>query len=71
MLVSEIFIKTIQAVRSLEGPGADSLWMTPLTFLFTHLCNYNQCGIMIHELTLIFSSLSKNPASTVDPPANF
>lgn len=71
MLVSEIFIKTIQAVRSFEDPGAESLWMTPMTFLFTHLSNYNQCGIMIHELRLIFSSLSKNPASTLDPPANF
>ena len=71
MLVSEIFIKTIQAVRSLESPGADFPWMTPMTFLFTHLSNYTQCGIMIHVLTLIFSSLSKNPASTVDQPASF
>lgn len=71
MLDSDIFIKTIQAMRFLEGLAAGFPWMTPMTFLFTHLSNYNQSGIMTHVLTLIFSSLSKNPASSVDQPASF
>lgn len=66
MLDSDIFIKTIQAMKSLEGLAADFAQMTPMTLLLTHLSNYNQSGIMIHMLTLIFSSPSKNPASSVD-----
>lgn len=71
MLDSDIFIETIQAMRSLEGLASGFPWMRPMTVLFTHLSNYNQSGIMIHVLTLIFSSLSKNPASSVDQPASF
>lgn len=41
MLDSDIFMKTIRAMRSLEGPVADFPWMTPMTFLLTHFSNYN------------------------------
>lgn len=71
MLDSDVFIETIHTMRSLEGLAADFPWMAPMTFLLTHLSNYDQSGIMIHMLTLIFSGPSKNPASSVDQPASF